>query len=351
MKLISTKDLKEGMVLAQDIIGKYDLVFLTQGTRITDEHIKRIQNMNIIYVYVMEQDAVKEEVLEYNLNNKIDKRLNEQYQKSLASFKRVYEEVSLGKKIESEIIQESVSHLIQEVMIDNNVLSRLRRLEIVDDYTYKHSINVCILSVMIGKWMNYTENELNELGVAGMLHDIGKSKIPKEILNKPGRLSRNECKIMKGHATLGYEMLQRQDEIKFDICCAVLQHHERIDGRGYPLGLKGERIHEFARIIAIADIFDAMTSERVYKSKESPFKVAELIAQDRFGALDPYIANQFLWNISNFYVGNIVKLNTGDIGEIVLINKQMPTRPLIKIGKSFIDLNKNSEYVIMEVLV
>ncbi|QZY56357.1 HD-GYP domain-containing protein [Crassaminicella profunda] len=350
MKVINVQDLKEGMILAQDIIGKSDLLFLTRGTKLIDEHIQRIQNMDIIYVYIGEQDEIKGQKSLSKFSIKIDKKLNEQYNKSLVSFKTVYEEVSLGKKLESEIIQESVSPLIEEVMTDNNILARLRSMEIVDDYTYKHSINVCILSTMIGKWLNYSEDDLNKLAIAGMLHDIGKSRIPKEILNKPGKLSINECQIMKGHATLGYEMLQEQDEISFDICCGALQHHERMDGKGYPLGVKGEKIHEFARIIAVADIFDAMTSERVYKNKESPFKVAELIAQDRFGALDPYITNQFLWNISKFYVGNIVKLNTGDIGEIVLINKQMPTRPLVKIGNEFIDLNKHPQYEILEVM-
>ncbi|MCT4618011.1 MAG: HD-GYP domain-containing protein [Marinisporobacter sp.] len=351
MKTISIQDLKEGMILAQDIIGKYDLVFLTRGTRIIDEHIERIQNMDFMYVYIMDQDEIKEKVETHQLNRKVDEKLNEQYNKSLRSFKRIYDEVSLGKKIEAEIVQQSVSPLIEEVMTDNNILARLRSMKIVDDYTYKHSVNVCILSTMIGKWMKYSENDLNELAISAMLHDIGKSKIPKDILNKPARLSKDECRIMKGHATLGYEMLQKQRKISFDICCGVLQHHERLDGSGYPLGLKGGKIHRFARIIAVADIFDAMTSERVYKPKESPFKVAELIAQNRFGVLDPMISNQFLWNISKFYVGNIVKLNTGDIGEIVLINKQMPTRPLVKINNEFIDLNEQAEYTIMEVII
>ncbi|TCO70213.1 HD-GYP domain-containing protein [Marinisporobacter balticus] len=351
MRFINIQELKEGMILLQDIIGKYELVFLTRGTILTEEHIERIQNMEIRYVYVDEKDEepIGKEA-DDRFHVKIDAQLTEQYTKSLSAFKTVYKEVSLGKKIESEIIRNAISPLMEEIMTDNNILGRLRSVENVDDYTYKHSIDVCILSTMIGKWLGYSGDDLNNLSIAGVLHDIGKSKIPTEILNKPGKLSLDEYNVMKTHATLGYEMLQDQDEINFDICCGVFQHHERMDGSGYPSGLRGDEIHEFARIIAVADIFDAMTSQRIYKSKQSPFEVAELIAKNRFGILDPYVSNKFLWQISKFYVGNIVKLNTGEIGEIILINKQIPTRPFVKVGNRFIDLNKSNEYKIMDVL-
>ncbi|WP_053957684.1 HD-GYP domain-containing protein [Inediibacterium massiliense] len=349
MKFIDIHDIKPGMMLAQDIIGKYDLIFLTRDTILTEEHIEKIQKMNIYYICVKEKEENIDEELSKRLKIIPDIKLRQPYMKSLSDFKKVYEEVGLGKKIEVEMIKNATLPLIEEVVEDNNILSRLRRLKVVDDYTYKHSINVCILATMIGKWLNYTQNDLDQLSIAAILHDIGKCRIDSRIINKPDKLSEEEFQIIQAHPTLGYEILA-QERWNFDICCGVLQHHERMDGSGYPLKIKANKIHEFAKVIAIADIFDAMTAQRVYKQKQSPFKVAELIAKNRFGVLDPYISNQFLFQISKFYVGNIVQLNTGEIGEIVLVNKQMPTRPLVKINNKFIDLNKSLEYEIVEVL-
>lgn len=350
MQCFHVNNLVEGMILAQDIIGNYDLIFLTKGTSLTQEHIRRLRKMNITYIYIDEEKKDSSTSPLLSTIDPTDKELNKEYDKNLATFKTIYQEIGLGQKIESEIIEKSVASLINEVIKNNNILGRLKRIDVMDDYTYTHSIDVCILSTMIGKWLNYSKADLHKLAMAALLHDIGKCKIPVEILNKPGPLTTEEFNIMKKHASLGYELLQQQNIIDFDICCGVLQHHERMDGSGYPLGLAEKKIHEFARIIAVADIFDAMTSKRIYKDKESPFKVAELIAQNRFGILDPYISNQFLWNISNFYAGNIVKLNSGEIGEVVLINKQIPTKPLIKVDNRFIDLLTNSEYEIIEVL-
>ncbi|WZL74506.1 HD-GYP domain-containing protein [Clostridiaceae bacterium 35-E11] len=350
MQCIHTNNLVEGMILAQDIIGNYDLIFLTRGTILTQDHIQRLQKMHLSYIYIYEETENSATPTSLPANTSIDQELNKEYSKNLATFKTIYEEIGLGQKIECEIIEQSVDALIEEVIKSNNILGRLKQINVVDTYTYTHSIDVCILSAMIGKWLNYSKTDLRKLAMTGLLHDIGKCKIPLEILNKPTTLTIEEFDVIKKHTTFGYELLQQQNILDADICCGVLQHHERIDGSGYPSRLQGKNIHEFAKIIAIVDIFDAMTSKRIYKEQQSPFKVAELIAQNRFGILDPYIANQFLWNISNFYSGNIVKLNSGEIGEVVLINKQEPTKPLIKIDNKFIDLLTSPEYEIMEVL-
>ncbi|WP_165000388.1 HD-GYP domain-containing protein [Anaerophilus nitritogenes] len=350
MKFVDTHDIKPGMILAQDIIGKYDLIFLTKETVLKKENIEKIKKMNISYVCVKEESENIDEELSIKLKSMPDIKLSNPYMKSLSEFKKIYEEVGLGKKIQVEMMKSAMSPLIKEVIEDNNILSRLRKLKVVDDYTYKHSINVCILSTMIGKWLNYTKNDLDHLSIAAILHDIGKSRIDSRIINKPDTLTKEEFDIIQTHPTVGYEILT-QEEFNMDICCGVLQHHERMDGSGYPMKAKKNKIHEFGKIIAIADIFDAMTAQRVYKQKESPFKVAELIAKNRFGVLDPHISNQFLFHISKFYVGNIIRLNTGEIAEIVLVNKQMPTRPLIKVNNNFIDLYKSLEYEIIEVLV
>ncbi|MBB6216039.1 putative nucleotidyltransferase with HDIG domain [Anaerosolibacter carboniphilus] len=351
MKLVRTSQLEEGMILAEDIMGKYDIVFLTSGTVLNDRHIENLKKLDLHYVYVMEK--ISEVESDQSLQPSIiivDRQLTKEYAQSMDQFKTAYESVGLGKKIEREVVEKSVLPLMKEVVKSNNVLGRLRQIESNDAYTYRHSMNVGILAAMVGKWLNYSERDLENLTTAAMLHDIGKSKIPEEIINKPDTLTAEEYEIVKKHSNLGYEILKESEGMNFDILCGVLQHHERMDGSGYPLGIKGNKIHEFAKIIAVVDVFDAMTSQKAYRSKMSPFKVAEYIVENSFDTLDPYIANTFLENISKYYVGNIVKLNTGEVGEIVLVNKQSPTRPLVKINDKFVDLLKNHDYEIVDVI-
>ncbi|PAB56831.1 HD-GYP domain-containing protein [Anaeromicrobium sediminis] len=350
MKKIYLSEMEEDMILAKDILGPYDQLLIARGTRLNENVMDKIKELGIRYIYII--GDLKKEVSkdEYKEKIKEERRLKEKYAESLNKFKDVYNEVQLGKKIETEIVEESVADLVENVVLNNNVLKRLRETHVVDDYTYTHSINVCVLATMIGKWLNYSQDKLDKLALAAFLHDIGKAKVKREILYKPGRLTREECSEMKRHAEYGYKLVQNDDKLDFNVCCGILQHHERFDGSGYPYGLKSERIHEFARIIAIADVFDAMTSKRVYKDKESPFKVAEEIESEGYGKLDPYICNIFLWNISKFYVGNVVKLSDGKIGKIVLVNKQRPTRPLIKVGENFVDLLKMPQISIVEVV-
>lgn len=360
MKRVPINSLCEGMILGEDIIGKYDIVLLTSGTILTNKHIGSIRKIHLPFVYVIESEGSDIEDSEMKTIDPtfktapavviVDRKLNIEYHESMKSFKNIYENLGLGEKIEKEVVDKSVAPLMTEVLKHNNVLGRLRQIDTEDAYTIKHSMNVSILSTMIGKWLNYSTEELNKLATAALLHDVGKAKIPIEILNKPGALTAEEFEIMKKHTSYGYEMIKDSDGIDYDICCGVLQHHERMDGSGYPFGLKGDRIHEFAKIIAIADIFDAMTSNRVYKDKQSPFKVSELLAESSFATLDPYISNIFLMNISKYYVGNIVKLSSGEIGEIVLINQQSPTRPLVKTDNGFVDLLKETQIEILDVI-
>jgi len=223
-------------------------------------------------------------------------------------------------------------------------------IEVADEYTYKHSINVGMVSSMIGKWLGYNSNEVMDLALAGMLHDIGKSRIPLDIINKPARLTPEEFDIIKTHPRAGYDILCESQEVNFDVLFGVLEHHERMDGKGYPSCSVGKKIHEYARIVAVADVFDAITSNRVYKGKISPFKAAEIVMEESAEHLDPEIVQLFLSRIAQFYVGNKVQLNTGEFGEIVMVNRYNLTRPLVQVKEHFYDLSSNYHLQIVEVL-
>jgi HD-GYP domain-containing protein (c-di-GMP phosphodiesterase class II) len=215
---------------------------------------------------------------------------------------------------------------------------------------YSHPVNVAFISYVIGKWMYYDRAELSRLVCTGLLHDIGKAKIKDSILNKPDKLTEDEMKQVRKHPVLGYQLLTELNFEDTDILIGVLSHHERQDGTGYPRMVKGDKIGDFGKIIAIADIYDAMTSTRPYSESTTPFKAIEEIQELGFGLLDPQICQIFLNNIINFYYGSVVRLNNERIGEIIYVNPEERTRPLIHCEDEYINLTQERDIEIVEML-
>lgn len=348
MKHVFIQDLKAGMILADDVMSNSGVVFLTRGMVLTDNHIQNLALHGISTVRIAMPKRRTQQLL--TDQEKPNILLNQEYQRTIDKFKDLYRSVRLGKQVIIHEVQENIQPLLSEIIASNNILGSLRMIHVSDEYTYMHSINVGLMSSMIGKWLGYSENDLKNLALAGFMHDLGKSKIPLEVLNKPARLTAEEFELMKMHPLHGHQILSEAGDAHYDSVFGVLEHHERMDGRGYPNGSSGKDIHEFAKIIAVADVFDALTSDRVYKSKISPFRVAEMLMEESTDHLDPYITQIFLRNIAKFYVGNIVRLNNGEVGEIILVNKFHFTRPLIKCKDKFFDLASNYHLEIIEVI-
>lgn len=345
MALLSIDEVKVGMVLNSSIDNEATgAILLTSGTVLNRNNIFTLKSLGVKFIDVYINNDEEDFLI---VNNE---GFREKYNKYAEKTRSIFYNARFGKKLVICEIGDVVSEMIEEITKSNNILARLRQIEEDDDYTFQHSLDVCMLSTMIGKWLGYTPVELKQLSLAGLFHDIGKVKIPDNIIYKPGKLTEIEFDLVKKHTIFGYNLLNETLGISKNVAAGALQHHEREDGSGYPLGLSSKKIHEFAKIIAVCDIYDAMTTERVYRGKQSPFLVAEQIFQDSFGTLDPRIATVFINNISKFYVGNIVKLNSGDIGEIIYIHRQMPTRPIVKIEEKFIDLLTDRFYHIADVI-
>ncbi|AOT72895.1 HD-GYP domain-containing protein [Geosporobacter ferrireducens] len=342
--IIRSSDLKEGMILKNDILGKNGILLIARKAILTEKHIKNIRKLKIPYVCVLEEDR------EEQIRSK-DFQWEKEYHKALLAVQSVFHNARLGNKLELDKIQQAIEPFIKELIKDNNILSKIRKINILDQYTYSHSINVGVLAIITGKWLGFPLNELKELTLAGILHDIGKSMIPFEILNKPDKLTDEEFKMVKAHVIHGYNYLKKTPGISVDILDGIRQHHERMDGSGYPLNLKGFEIHKYARVIAVVDTFDAIISKRPYKSRKSPFEAIEILHNSLFHALDSHICNVFLDNIFPLYIGNSVKLNSNEVGKIVTINKYLPTKPLVKVDDKFIDLSKNSNYEIVDLMI
>jgi HD-GYP domain-containing protein (c-di-GMP phosphodiesterase class II) len=199
------------------------------------------------------------------------------------------------------------------------------------------------MSIIIAKWMSLSDEEVDEIVSAGLLHDIGKTKISEDLLSKPGKLTNEEFEEIKKHTLLGYMMLGKVKDATGNIKCSVLMHHEKIDGSGYPTGATDDEIPLFPKIIAVADIYDAMTSNRSYRNKMCPFEVIKNLEMQTFGKLDTKVLTIFLKNIANSYLGDFVELNTGEICQIVFINPNRVWQPIVKFDDEFIDLSRDKD--------
>ena len=200
--------------------------------------------------------------------------------------------------------------------------------------------------------MKYDIADVYQVTLAGCLADCGMAKIPPKILSKSTSITALEYEEIRKHPIYSLKMLQRSTLLKESVKHAVLQHHERLDGSGYPRGKSEQKPHAFAKIVAVADVYHAMASERIYRKKQSPFKVIEMIMQDGFGKFDITVINKLLSCIMNYSMGSRVRLSNGYIAEIVFIDKQSPTRPLIKVFDTdeLINLNHNRDLFIEEIL-
>jgi len=274
----------------------------------------------------------------------------ETYNQAIKAVSDLVGDIRFSRNLNFDSIKICSDKIGQYLHTNTNFMNLLNRVQDKNPYMFSHPVNVAVVSFVIGKWMDLKDSDLSQLVYAGMLHDIGKAKIRDSILNKPGKLTEKEMETIKVHPVEGYKILANSNAFKLEVLVGVLFHHERQDGTGYPQGLKGEKIHLFARIIAIADIFDAMTSTKSYNMKSSPFKVVEEIELNSFGSLDPRICQVFLRNVINFYPRSTVRLNNKLVGEIVYINQGEPTRPIIHCGNEYFNLMNERNLEIEEMI-
>lgn len=344
MNLLGINEVREGMVLAKDIINDLGIIYMASGTVLSNSNIEGLKKMEVDFVYVKDVFEMEE-----FLNSK-SITVEEAYNKLIIMYKSIYMNVRLGRVLDVKNIRDKALPLISRISSENNIMENLMKIKVSESYLYKHAVDVSILSKLIAKWLNLTEKIQDEIAVCAFLHDIGKTKISVDILNKPGELTYNEYETIKRHSEFGYEIVSSAKNISEKIADGILYHHERFDGSGYPNGLSKEQIPLYSRIIGVADMFDAITSNKSYKNKISVYMGAKILKEESFNKFDPRITETFIYNLSKFYVGNKVKLSNGEIGEVILLNKSDVNRPLVKTDKEYIDLATNYKLEIIEVL-
>lgn len=344
-KFVNIGDLEVGMILSNEVIYN-DSILIGKNVVLTKSMLSKLNSCYIyekVSIYTSENVNTKEiETLKA-----VDKAFKD-ISKDVENIFRNNSNLNLEKINE---INDFSKKLESIVKLNTSILKNILLNGSEDDCIYRHSVNVAALSYLIGKWCGYDEKDLNKLISASMLHDFGKSKIDQDILNKKTPLTKEEFKIIKTHPKLSYDEIKKIPYISKDVLYGVLMHHERCDGSGYPLGLKGPQISDYAKILAVADVFDAINSNRLHKKKRKPFEALKLIKEEGIkGKLDFSICNKFLNGLSNFYVGQDVLLNNNEECKIIQMNINEIDRPLLLGSLNFIDLSKEKDLFILEIL-
>lgn len=256
-------------------------------------------------------------------------RARETYGRTHEYVSQVLEDVRLGRAVDPVEAKKVVNALVDSIMTNESALVWLTMLKRRDEYTSQHSLNVCIMSLVFGRHLGLAEHELRELGHGALLHDIGKMKVPLEILNKIERLTDDELAELKRHAGYGYDMLKNSQHISAQALEVVRSHHERVDGSGYPRGLKGEEISQFATIVSVVDVYDAITSDRVYHMGISPHEALNLMYGWTPHSFLRDLIESFIKCLGIYPIGSIVELETGEVGVVMTMNLAQRMRPII----------------------
>ncbi|KAA8674304.1 HD-GYP domain-containing protein [Clostridium sp. HV4-5-A1G] len=347
-KLLSLDELKPGMMSSSDVIfeGKMLLAKNIIITASTINNLKQNYLVDKVEVYV-KNDSDSPLIVETNTIQKIENDFNE----FSLNLKRIFNNISELKVPEMNEIR-SFSKKIQEEFKSTGIVIR----NIVfygsgKDAIYRHSINVSAISFILGKWLNLNQRDLNLLTYSAILHDFGKTKINRDILNKNGVLTSREYKIIKTHPVIGYNFIKSIPYLDPSVSYGVLMHHEKMDGSGYPLGIAGDKIHLFAKIIAIADLFDEVNSSRYYKKVRGPFEALKIIQEQSLGKLDCRYCDVFLNHIINYFMGENVLLNNGKKYKVIQVHVNDLTNPLLLDEGNFLDLKKESDLYVEKLVI
>lgn len=353
MAYITTKKLVPGMVVARDVYTYNDQLLIPANTVLTDSIIARLEFYSIPRVNIADEAPAQQEPESYAakvINSPGFKEFKKNFTKNVLTLQNSIQDV-LDKDIplNEDLLLNQTTSLMAPAATSIEVFDMVHNMRQYDDSTYAHCINVSLICRVMAKWLNLSPEDTDVLTICGLVHDIGKLNIPNEIIKKPNKLTDAEYDIMKTHTTRGYDILRVQ-AIDKRISQAALMHHERCDGSGYPNGVTGDKIDDFAKIVAIADVYEAMTASRVYRGPLCPFKVIAIFEKEGLQKYDPHYILTFLEHIVASYINNNVRLSDGRIGEVIMINQNHLSKPIVKVGNDYVDLSKESSLYIEDLV-
>ncbi|MDE7417488.1 MAG: HD-GYP domain-containing protein [Lachnospiraceae bacterium] len=354
MRQIPITALTPGMVTAEDIVSYDHETIVPKGIILTENIISRLEGYSIYYAQIEDdiivdlstpmansailmQDAAIAHLYS-DADTPSESPADRQFQLFSQGFARCAEHYknNLMKSLyrnepfrSNELLKETLSLLHQDKQ-EVSIFEMLLNMHNIEDSVYDHCIDVALISNVLARWLHFSEADQMMATACGLFHDVGKFMLPTGVLRKPGKLTPDEFEIIKTHTTEGFHLLGRYSSIPEPVKNAALMHHEKCDGSGYPYGLTGDDIDKFSKIVTIADIFDAMTSERVYRSAMCPFSVIKYFEDDGIQKYEIKYILTFLENVSNSYLNHRVTLSNGMEGNVIFINPNNYSKPVIR---------------------
>lgn len=350
IKKVTPFQLEDGMILAEDLYINA-IKLLKKDTILNEKNIEKVRALysnNPVYVYSNIEDYDMEIIKKKN--SKEYKEMESNFSQFSDNAETIFNQVMQNSKLDINHIRDLSEDILSIMKNHGIMIHNIVEGGNADSYLFRHSVNVSALSALIGKWLNLSSRDIMLLSYTGILHDIGKSKLPKKLVDKEGALTKDEYELMKTHPIKSYEIVKTIPYIDPAVEIGVLMHHERVDGSGYPLKLNGDRINNYAKIVAIADMFDAITANRPYKKKQCALTALKIMRDDSFGRLDPQYSSIFIKNMLQYYIGEYVLLSDGTKGKILSINENYLDRPLIAQGEDYIDLSIKKDLHIVDIL-
>jgi putative nucleotidyltransferase with HDIG domain len=326
-------ELREGDVVGEAVISHAGQVLVYQGTIVTVDLVQKLAEWSI-YEVVIAAEKDEAEIQHRNLKEEID-TFNSLYNILVTETERAFTNLIKTGNFSIQEFRDISHRLLTLALSHTGTLDRLALLPRSETFVYEHSVTVGILSVVIGRWMGVTPEELRALALGGLIHDIGKCYISPELFSKYRHFTDDDSKIMETHCVKGYRVVESVAFLNSAVKYIVLQHHEKMDGSGYPTKTKEAQIHPLAGIVGLADYFDLLTFEQGIQKRRTPYQVIDILLLKRFGTLSPTVSDTFFRHCKELLLGGVVRLNDGTMGRVVYIHPQHPTRPVIQVGPDF----------------
>ncbi|HUS89882.1 MAG TPA: HD-GYP domain-containing protein [Desulfosporosinus sp.] len=325
MRLVNTRYVVEGSVLARSVINSSGRVLLQAGVRVTVSYIGRLMAMGYDVLFI--QDDRLEDV-EFHMS--ITGQTREAAYNTIENVSK-YIESGNESSLKVSSVRGTIQQMINDLLFSADILGNLTEIQGYDDYTFHHSVNTTIIALVLGMASGYSEQKLLEFGMGVLMHDIGKIMVPESILNKKTPLMEEEFEEIKRHSVIGFDILRKNNDFSLLSAHVAFQHHEKWDGSGYPRGLKGSEIHEYGKLAAIADVYEALTSKRVYRKAIEPNEAYEYIVAQSNKHFDPQVLEIFKRHIAVYPSGSGILLSNGQRGNVVKQNPAFPNRPLVRV--------------------
>lgn len=363
---VRVSELKLGSIIAEDIFANTTFPIIRKESKVTREHFMVFQAFQITKVSIVNVNPfnkTEDELQEANNSSKnqlsdspsmivVKKEFTTLYNQAVQEYKKEFMNWQSGSKVDVAKIRSLIIPLVERVLIERQIVAKLNDFSKVDDYIYHHAIAIGMIAGSLAQKLGYEKGQIMQIATAALLSDCGMSKVDTRLTEKKAALTQHEFNEIKKHTLYSYQMIKDTPLLKPEMKLALFQHHERLDGSGYPKGDKMDSISINSQIIAVADMYHAMTSERVYRSKVSPFKVMEMIREDEFGKFNIQVVQALFKIVGDLPIGMRVELSTGETGEVIFVQQNVPTRPIIRISTTgeILDLSLKRNLYIERIL-